>query len=52
MQQRIAALRAEGYRDKEIAAICQVKPCEVEWEMCRAKATIISFPVESVPFAA
>ena len=52
MQQRIAALRAEGYRDKEIAAICQIKPCDVEREMSQAQATIIPFPVESAALAA
>ena len=52
MQQRIAALRAEGYRDKEIAAICQLKPCEVELEMSQAQAKIVPFPVESAAFAA
>lgn len=52
MQQRIAALHSEGYRDKEIAAICQVKPCEVEREMSQARATIIPFPVESAALAA
>ena len=51
MQQRIAALRAEGYRDKEIAAICQIKPCDVERES-QAQATIIPFPVESAALAA
>lgn len=52
LQQRIAALRAEGYRDKEIAAICQLKPCEVELEMSQAQATIIPFPVDSAALAA
>lgn len=52
MQQRIAALRAEGYRDKEIAAICQLKLYEVEQEMSQAQAKIIPFPVESAAFAA
>lgn len=52
MQQRIASLRVEGYRDKEIAAICQIKPCEVEREMSQAQATIIPFPVESAALAA
>lgn len=52
LQQRIAGLRTEGYRDKEIAAICRLKLCEVELEMSQAQATIIPFPMDSAALAA
>lgn len=52
IQRRIASLRSEGYCDREIAAICQLKPCEVEHEMSQAQTTIIPFPVESATLVA
>lgn len=52
IQQRIAALRSDGYSDKEIAAICRIELHEVEQEMCQAQARIIPFPVEAAALAA
>lgn len=51
-QQQIARLRSEGYHDKEIAAICQMEPFEVELEMTRAQASIVPFPMETAALAA
>ena len=51
-QRRIASLRSDGYRDREIAAICHLTPQEVEMEMSRAQANIIPFPAEASAFAA
>ena len=51
-QRRIASLRCEGYRDREIAAICRLTPGEVDLEMSRARANIVPFPVETAAAAA
>ena len=51
-QRRIASLRCEGYRDREIAAICRLTPGEVALEMNRARANIVPFPVETAAAAA
>ena len=52
MQCRIASLRCDGYRDREIAAICRLTPGEVALEMNRAQANIVPFPVETAAAAA
>lgn len=46
-QLRIAKLRAEGYRDREIADHCRIGCHEVQAEIGRAKARIIVYPVKS-----
>lgn len=51
-QRRIASLRSDGYRDREIAAICHLTPQEVEMEMSLAQANIIPFPAEITVSAA
>ena len=51
-QRRIAALRSEGYHDREIAAICRINPSQVEQEMEQARAAIIPFPVQPAALAA
>lgn len=46
-QRRIAGLRADGYRDKEIAAILRVSVGEVAAEMEDAKCRVLTFRVEN-----
>ena len=52
LQWKIAVLRSDGYRDKEIAAICQMKLCDLEQEMDQAQANILYFPTETAAVAA
>ena len=51
-QGKIAVLRSEGYRDREIADICQINPSQVEQEMERARSAVIPFPVKPAALAA
>lgn len=51
-QRRIAGLRADGYRDKEIAAILRVSLGEVTEEMEDAKCRILSLQTEYADMAA
>ena len=46
MQRRIASLRADGYRDKEIATIFRISPREVTAEMEDAKFRVLNFQME------
>lgn len=52
MQRRIASLRADGYNNKEIAAICGIKRREVTAEMKDAKCRILRFRTEENTAAA
>lgn len=51
-QRRIASLRADGYRDKEIAAICRIGRAEVEAEMENARCRILQFRTDDTAQAA
>lgn len=52
VQRRIASLRVDGYRDKEIAAICGIKRADVRAEMEKAKCRILQFQREDAALAA
>lgn len=52
MQRRIALLRADGYNNKEIAAICGIRHQDVAAEMENAKCRILSLPTDDAAFAA
>ena len=51
-QRRIASLRADGYQDKEIAAICGIDHADVAAEMEDAKCRILMFQAEDTALAA
>lgn len=51
-QRRIASLRADGYRDKEIAAMCGIGYADVTVEMEDAKCCILRFQMEDTALAA
>ncbi len=52
IQQRIASLKADGYSEKEIAAICGLKRKDVSVEMENAKCRILMFQTEDAAAAA
>ena len=52
MQRRIALLRADGYNNKEIAAICKIRRQDVEAEMENAKRRILTFQLDDDAMAA
>lgn len=52
VQQRVASLKADGYSEKEIAAICGLKRGEVSAEMENAKCRILMFQTEDAAMAA
>ena len=51
-QRQIAALRAQGYHDLEIARMFQVKPGEIKLEMDQARSKVVPFPTETAALAA
>lgn len=51
-QRRIASLRADGYRDKEIAAICGIGHADVKAEMENARCRILHFRMDDTAQAA
>ena len=51
-QRRIASLRADGYHDREIAAICGIGHADVAAEMEDAKCRILRFRAEDTAWAA
>lgn len=51
-QRCIASLRADGYRDREIAGLCGLKRADVEAEMENAKQRILMFRAEDTALAA
>lgn len=51
-QRRIASLRADGYHDKEIAAICGIDRSDVEAEMENARCRILQFRMDDTDQAA
>ena len=51
-QRQIAALRAQGYHDLEIARMFQVKPGEIKLEMDQARSKGVPFPTETAALAA
>ena len=51
-QRQIAALRAQGYHDLEIARMFQVKPGEIKLEMAQARSKVVPFPTETAALAA
>ena len=52
MQRRIALLRADGYNNKEIVAICKIRRQDVEAEMENAKRRILTFQLDDDAMAA
>lgn len=51
-QRRIASLRADGYRDREIAAMCGIGHADVAAEMENAKCRILMFRADDTAWAA
>lgn len=51
-QRRIATLRANGYHDREIAAMCGIHRSDVEAEMEDAKCRILMFQYDDEAMAA
>ena len=43
LQQRIAELRDAGYRDREIAAICGIRPERIAVELETAQRQVLEF---------
>lgn len=52
VQRRIASLRADGYKDQEIACICGIECADVESEMENARCRILMFQAEDTAMAA
>ena len=51
-QRRIASLRADGYRDREIAAMCGIGHADVAAEMENAQCRILMFRADDTAWAA